>query len=225
MSYTFEESPEFHVWDLETYDSIDSKSRFVNNHFFQYLHPEDAVLDIGCGPGYIVKILSDNNIKVLGIDLNEELINKATKNGLPVEKIDASEAVRKHGKDYNIFSMMDFVEHVPLEVVVNILTEISKLPNAKVLISTPNLDSIMGFKFWFHMPTHVNPLHPFVLRNMLNKLGFDIIDEWTEYGNLPGRGWKLWIRKKILKLLLGTQAQLFMGGANICIVAQAKEKK
>ena len=55
---------------------------------------------------------------------------------------------------------------------------------------------------------------------MLLKLGYEIVDEWSEYGNLPGKGWKYRFRKKLLELIFGTQAQLFLGGANINFIAK-----
>lgn len=219
--YKFEQNPEFHVWDIGSYQSTEANIRnFKNGWQKHHLSQEDIVMDIGCGAGYNVKMFLDNNIKVLGVDLNNSLINKALAEKLPVVKMDALDAVKEFGNEYTFFYMSDFVEHVPLEVVVKILSEISKLKNVKVFIATPNLDSLMGFKFWFHMPTHVNPMHPFVIRQLLVKSGFTVLEEWSEYGNLPGKGWKLKLRKFFLQKLLGTQASLFMGGANICFIAK-----
>ena|ERR1700676_2944380 len=221
--YQFASNPEFHVWDLETYEHINSAERFKNNWIKPFLKPGVGVLDIGCGPGYNVKVLHDNNVKVLGIDLNEVLVNKAQLQKLPVIKMDALEAVDKFRDEYSIFIMSDFIEHVPLDVVVKILEKISKLKNAVIYIATPNLNSLMGFKFWFHMPSHINAMHPFVIRNMLQKMGYAIQNEWSEYGNLPGLGWKHKVRKKILELIFGTQAELFLGGANICFIAKTHD--
>jgi 2-polyprenyl-3-methyl-5-hydroxy-6-metoxy-1,4-benzoquinol methylase len=221
QNYQLENNPEFHVWDVEDYESIQSKQRFQNSWFSKYINSNSSVLDIGCGPGYTVKILQDNGIKVLGVDLNEVLVNRAVENGLNVKKIDASEAIDMYGAEYNVFLMSDFVEHVPLDVVVNILSKISKIPGCLVFICTPNLNSIMGFKFWFHMPTHVNAMHPYVIRKMVSSMNFKIIDEWTEYGLLPGKGWKFKVRKKFLQLLLGTQAELFFEGANINFILKS----
>jgi 2-polyprenyl-3-methyl-5-hydroxy-6-metoxy-1,4-benzoquinol methylase len=220
--YQFENNPEFHVWDLTSFEELDTKSQYKNSWYPRHLREGDAVLDIGCGPGYTVKMFVDNNIKVLGIDLNEVLVNRAQQKGLPVIKMDAVEAIEKYKHEYNFFHMSDFVEHVPLEVVVKILGAISQIKDARIFLATPNLDSLMGFKFWFHMPTHINAMHPFVIRNMLNKMGYEIVQEWSEYGHLPGRGWKYKLRKKFLQMLLGTQAELFVGGANICFIAKTK---
>lgn len=223
MQYQFEQNPEFHVWDLGSYDSLDTRALFQSSWMGKYLRPGDRVMDIGCGPGYGVKVLKENGYSVLGVDLNEVLVTRAVACGLNVIKQDALQAVRERAADFDVFCMSDFIEHVPLPVVIELCGEIAKKPGARLYLCTPNLDSVMGFKFWFHMPTHVNPMHPFVIRKMLLAQGYEIIEEWSEYGNLPGRGWKLRLRKWLLAKLLGpTQAQLFLGGANVCFFARAK---
>lgn len=211
-------NPEFHVWDLGDYGSpANSACAYAAGWMKRCLSPGDAVMDIGCGAGYGVKVLHDSGHKVLGVDLNDVLVAKARSQGLNVLKLDALEAIQRYGPDYNVFCLSDFIEHVPLQVVWEIFGVLAARPGVKIYFCTPNLDSLMGFKFWFHMPTHVNAMHPFVLRGMLRRLNFTVIEEWSEYGNLPGRGWKLRLRKWLLCKLVGpTQAQLFYGGANIC---------
>jgi len=223
MQYSFHNNPEFHVWDQDSYDSIDINALYQNSWMARYLKQGDKILDLGCGPGYGVKVLERHGYEVLGVDLNHELVTRARAHGLNVIEKDAVDAVREMGEHYDFFCMSDFVEHIPLEVVFAICSEVSKLPAKKLFLCTPNLDSMMGFKFWFHMPTHVNAMHPYVIRQMLEKMNYKIIEEWSEYGNLPGRGWKLKIRCWILDKLFGpTQARLFHGGANICFVAESK---
>jgi SAM-dependent methyltransferase len=216
-SYTFEENPEYHVWDDGNYEQIDSASYFKQGWMGRFLESGDRVLDIGCGPGYNVKVLRDNGVETLGVDLNAALVRRAKEAGLNVVEQDAVCAIKEHGRNFDVFVMSDFIEHIPLAVAHEIFREIAGLPNKRVFFSTPNLDSLMGFKFWFHMPTHVNAMHPCVIRKMLQSLGYTLEEEWTEYGNLPGTGWKLGLRKWLLEKLVGpTQARLFYGGANVC---------
>lgn len=221
MDYSLANDPEFHVWDLASYESINAPEVFRDSWMARLLKPGDSVLDLGCGPGYTVKVLKDLGYPVLGVDLNQKLVARAREHGLNVIEQDASQAVRAHGGKYDVICMSDFIEHIPLSVAVDICTEIAKLPKKRLFLCTPNLDSMMGFKFWFHMPTHVNAMHPFVIRRMLEKMGYRILDEWTEYGNLPGKGWKLKLRQWLLIKLFGpVQAQLFLGGANVCFIAE-----
>lgn len=52
--------------------------------FGEALAPEAAILDVGCGPGNVVKKLMDldKDFKILGIDLSKEMINHARANVL-----------------------------------------------------------------------------------------------------------------------------------------------
>jgi len=47
--------------------------------FVSFLKPGDTVLDAGCGPGITAKYFIKNNIKVLGIDFSEKMIEIAKK--------------------------------------------------------------------------------------------------------------------------------------------------
>jgi SAM-dependent methyltransferase len=211
---------ELHVWSLDEKGILDGlkKSRYLNS-----ISKDDKILDIGCGQGIMVKCLHELGYKVLGIDLNQELINDCKAKGLPVVRMDALEGIKHYGKEYTVYSMLDFVEHIPIEAFIDIMKEISKRPNSIVWIQTPNLDSLVRFKFWFHMPSHINAMHPFVLRGLLNRLNFDIVNEWSEYGELPWKGIRRKITVKFLNAIFGpVQAKIFMGGGNICMIAKSK---
>jgi SAM-dependent methyltransferase len=216
---------DIHVWSCEAPQTTEQEEAFLSK-YFKTLKQGDAILDIGCGQGRLVKALQQRGHKVLGIDLNKELIESALAENLPVKQMDALEAIERELPNYNIFSMLDFVEHIPINVFASILKIISSKPGAKLWIQTPNLDSIIGIKFWFQVPSHISPLNPYVLRNLLHRFGFDVIKEWTEYGGLPWRGFRRWVTLKILNGLFGPpMASMFLGGANICLVARAQANK
>jgi SAM-dependent methyltransferase len=216
---------ELHVWgtddaSLGTHE-VDGLSRSFLAKYIQTLEPGDAVLDIGCGEGKVLRLLQETKHRCLGIDLNEELVGAARKAGLPAEQMDVMTALERYGNDYNVFCMLDFVEHIPIELLFQILTKIASKPGAKVWIQTPNLDSLIGIKFWFHMPSHVSPLHPFVLRGILRRYNLDIVSEWTDYGAVPWTGIRRWITLKILNALFGPPlTAMFLQGANICLIGR-----
>ncbi len=180
------------------------------------------ILDIGCGDGRVLRRLLAEGYRAEGLDLNAELVAHCVAGGLPVTQGDAREVLPRWAGKFEVYSMLDFVEHIPMDALLEILGIIARQKGARIWIQTPNLDSVMGFKFWFHMPSHVLPLHPHVLRKLLARLGYRIISEWTDYGGLPWTGFRRWLSLKILNGLLGPpQAELFVGGANICLVAEA----
>lgn len=225
MSVQSEDFKDLHVWGEAAGQTaeISEVTRLFIQKYIDTLQPDDAVLDIGCGEGKALRLIQENGHRVLGIDLNSEMISDAQRAGLPVKQMDVLAAIEEEGDNFNVFCMLDFVEHIPLEVFLEVLKKIAERPGAKVWIQTPNLDSIMGMKFWFHMPSHVTPLHPFVLRNILHRYGFEITGEWTDYGGIPWKGLRRRIVLKILYALFDAPlTEMFLGGGNICLTARVK---
>ncbi len=223
MEARSDQPKEMHLWTDGSTEPADAASLAA---YLKHTPAGAAILDIGCGDGRVLRRLLAEGFKAEGLDLNAELVALCRASGLPVEQGDAREILPRRAGHFDVYSMLDFVEHVPMDVLVAILGIIGRQRGARIWIQTPNLDSVMGFKFWFHMPSHILPLHPWVLRKMLVRLGYRIVDEWTDYGGLPWTGFRRWLTLKILNGLLGPpQAALFVGGANICLVAEASGKE
>ena len=65
------------------YDKIlhnDTKNNFEIENIFTNPSPNNLVLDIGCGTGHHVKLLSDLKIKALGVDNSSSMIKKCKSN-------------------------------------------------------------------------------------------------------------------------------------------------
>lgn len=56
--------------------------RYIALKFLKTLHPEGALIDVGCGPGYLVDSISRQfpQLKVIGIDISEDMLTQARKN-------------------------------------------------------------------------------------------------------------------------------------------------
>jgi len=64
----------------------------------QWVEKDSEVLDLGCGDGEILKILSnDSGATVLGVEINEEDINACIKSGLNVIEQDIDQGLENFG--------------------------------------------------------------------------------------------------------------------------------
>jgi 2-polyprenyl-3-methyl-5-hydroxy-6-metoxy-1,4-benzoquinol methylase len=210
------DAPEVHVWRRRN----GAVPEF--EEYFKYLSPNDAVLDLGCGEGNFLRVLKERGFRAKGVDLNISMASKLAREGLEVIQADAVDVLREMREPFNVVSMLDFAEHIPLDAFLWILREVAKVPGTKLFLQTPNLDSIMGIKFYFHLPSHITPLHPVFLKAILEQYQFENIAQWTDYGGLPWKGFRRWFARKVLNGILGPPlASMFEGGGNICLVARA----
>jgi acetyltransferase-like isoleucine patch superfamily enzyme len=60
---------------------IDQRAQFCSEH----IKPDDVVLDIGCGDGYITNLLKDRCKKIIGIDYSEEALEELSRHYASIE--------------------------------------------------------------------------------------------------------------------------------------------
>ena len=97
------------------------------------------VLDLGCGSGYFLSVLNDNNIKNKGIDLDKSRINFCKSKKLNVELSNLS---NEKNNSYDLITMFDAIEHFynPILELKNAATKLK--PKSYILAYTPNINSL-----------------------------------------------------------------------------------
>ena len=148
------------------------KMRYLG-YLDKFVHRGQKILDMGCGDGVVCEYLQNKNMEALGIDSNLDLIGTAKKNGC---KVIAGDAVKflstRSGKYFDIYLMLDFIEHLEIGQVETIFNLIPK--HSTVIIKTPNTDCLMGTIAYLSMPSHKQPVPKQVLRNLLEQNGYEI---------------------------------------------------
>jgi SAM-dependent methyltransferase len=116
----------------------------------------ESILDLGCGFGWFEEYAIRNGCrKIIGVDIDEKLIERAKRDAPAAEFLvqDATEILRDTG-EFSVISMFDFIEHLPLRDVVDILGRIRQLlePGGRLLLSVPNrslLSNTLDPAFYF----------------------------------------------------------------------------
>lgn len=112
------------------------------------------LLDVGCGPGYLLSYLKDNGVKYKGLELADFLVDICKQKGLNVESADLKS---EKDKSYNMITLYDVLEHLtnPLSLFRTINKKVVK--NGFVLAHTPNIHS----PSFLLMAENQNNLYPF----------------------------------------------------------------
>lgn len=156
--------------------------------YLKYFQGRQHVLDLGCGRGEFLELLSEHGIQGYGVDLYEEFVELCQQKQLYAVQGDALAFLEQEKETDGIFAGQ-LIEHLPLEQLIR-LTELAyeKLtPGSFLVLETPNPMSLAIYTNSFYMdPSHNKPVHPLTLKYLLEKAGFQEIELiFTESSKLP----------------------------------------
>lgn len=138
------------------------------------------VVDIGCGRGEWLELLSEAGIVARGYDLNRIAIEESRARGLEVQLDDGLEALAAMPDDCcSVVTCFHVVEHLPFESVVKLLDESLRVlrPDGVLILETPNPANLLVATERFYMdPTHRNPLPSELTAYLLESRGFRDIE-------------------------------------------------
>ncbi len=141
---------------------------------------DKPVLDIGCGRGEWLALLSDNEFDAKGVDLNKVMVSQAQQQGLNAQNIDAVTYMKAlPDNSLSAVTGIHLVEHLPFESLIRLLQEaLRTLKHGGVAIfETPNPENIfVGSLFFYTDPTHNNPLVPQTMQFILEYIGYQKVE-------------------------------------------------
>lgn len=134
------------------------------------------LLDIGCGRGEWLELLSENGITAKGIDLNKIMVRQCLDRGFEVQESDALEYLKKQDPNsLGVITGFHVVEHLPMRTLISLFDESLRalMPGGMVIFETPNPENIIvGSCNFYYDPTHIRPIPPDVLQFLAETRGF-----------------------------------------------------
>ena len=143
--------------------------------YLRHLGGRAPVLDLGCGRGEFLDLLSEAGVAAAGIDLDEGMVARCREKGHAVERADAIEwlAAQPAGSLGAIFSAQ-VIEHLPHAELTRLLDLAARVlePGGVLIAETVNPHPIASFKaFWVDL-THTSPIFPEVAVALCGLAGF-----------------------------------------------------
>ena len=134
------------------------------------------LVDLGCGRGEWLQVLKENDISARGIDSNTACITECTENGLSASLGELLDTLTQlPDASCGSITMFQVLEHLPFDVVVNVLREARRvlIPSGVFIGEVPNSETLRvgASTFWID-PTHQRPLFPAVLAFLASSVGF-----------------------------------------------------
>lgn len=138
------------------------------------------VLDLGCGRGEALAVLTGAGIRARGVDSSAGMVARCRERGVDAEEGDLFEtlAAVEEGSLAGVVSF-HVVEHLPPESLDRLvrLAHRALAPGGLLILETPNPLSLVvaARNFWLD-PTHRRPVHPESLRLSFELAGFDPVE-------------------------------------------------
>lgn len=121
------------------------------------------VLELGCGPGYLCKRISDRGLTVVGVDRNVAKIAKAQRLFPEISFVEGDILEFPVRQEYDTVILAEVIEHVPAEIGDRMLSKAWEQvgPGGRLIVSVPNEDLVR----------HHNHLQEFTQADLVGLLG------------------------------------------------------
>lgn len=137
---------------------------------------DGLVLDIGPGRCEWLELLRENGIRAYGVDINQGFVRLACEKGFDVKLGDGLEHLQAVAEgSLAVITAFHVVEHLPIPHVLDLIDHSLRAlrPGGLLIIETPNPVNVsVGAGAFYLDPTHVRPMHPLLLKFMLEHRGF-----------------------------------------------------
>lgn len=139
--------------------------------------PQRAALDIGCGRGEWLEVLTEAGFDATGVDTDAGMLAACHAHGLRGELQDGLAALAQvKDNSLALVSAFHVVEHLPFDQVLELLKQAHRVlaPGGLVVLETPNSENLGVGTFNFYLdPTHERPIPYLLLQFAATFSGFE----------------------------------------------------
>jgi len=199
----------------------------IQKKYLEYFHEAGRVLDLGCGQGTFLELLSGRGKEACGIDSNPEKIERCLQKGLKAECSGIFEFFEKNDRQFDGIFASHLVEHLLPQQTTRLFQNCHhQLTKRGVLVViTPNIGNLHVATETFYLDlTHIRPYPLKLLVALLEEAGFSVIasgeDPETTTDFRSSKLKRLLTRKLIFRLLPAAFRDAIFSGEDVFIVGR-----
>jgi SAM-dependent methyltransferase len=140
------------------------------------IYKECKVVDLGCGRGEWLELMSEIGVEAHGVDIDEEMLNGCCQRSLSVSREDAIEYLKEQpDESVAVISGFHIAEHLQFDRLQALATESFRVlrPGGLLILETPNIENLVVGTTGFYLdPTHYRPIPPTLLSFLTDYSGF-----------------------------------------------------
>lgn len=177
-------------YELETRRRFESRNPELIRDVFQ----PRRVLDVGCGPGFLMQFLYELGIEVQGIDFSPSSLGLAPADMKARIRIGSVEALPKPDRSFDLVICRELIEHLTILQVRRTVSEICRVSSRYVYVTTrfhPAPSSLLDVTTDLETdPTHITLMTKGMLRTLFVLEGFrsrpdlEACMDWADKGRV-----------------------------------------
>lgn len=141
-----------------------------------HLRPDAKAIDIGCGRGEWLELLTEIGLDAQGVDLDDGMLAACRQLGLNVQTQDAIDFLKAlPDASQVVVSGFHIVEHIPFDELQQLVQQALRVlaPGGLLILETPNPENIVVATSSFYLdPSHQRPIPSQLLVFLLEHYGF-----------------------------------------------------
>jgi SAM-dependent methyltransferase len=145
-------------------------------HAVRVDYPSASALDLKCGRGEWLEILTEAGFEAHGTDSEQVMVEVCRQRGLKVQQTEALAALRQCADaSQALVSGFQVAEQLPFEDLQKLVKEAARVlkPGGILILETPDPENIMVGTSYFHLdPRRLKPLPPLLLSYLAKYHGF-----------------------------------------------------
>jgi len=199
----------------------------IQRKYLEYFHEAGRVLDLGCGQGTFLELLSGSGKEAYGIDSDPEKIKRCLQKGLKAECSSVFEFFEHSDKQFDGIFASHLIEHLlPQQTMKLIQTCHNVLTDGGILVViTPNIGNLHVATETFYLDlTHIRPYPLKLLVALFEEMSFSVIasgeDPETATDFTSSKFKRLLRRKLICRLLPATLRNAVFSGEDVFVVGR-----